>query len=165
MFAKLTNDRVELQKYFVSCLGDSIDSISDISCRPLEIDLKIPNLVKTRVYLFPATNPPGGRSKDEYKVNLTVPGQLSGEKGNFDWSDSRIVLLVTYVKEFDVFVFFNPFEHNNFACNSNLQMKLELFTKAAINGIAEYERKNGEVLIACKSSRLVECLDKRIRSF
>ena len=158
MHAKLTNERIELQHYFLDCLGEKVTYYSDIGLRPLEFDLNMPNNVRFRAYIFPATNPPGGRSKDEYKSTLDVPGQKAGQKGNFDWSDSRIVLLVSYVKEFDVFVLFDANSHNDFSFNKNIQMKVGLFAQAIANGIQRYKRTNGEIIFACSSENLVECI-------
>lgn len=162
--AKVGRERKELQDYFLDCLGENVLEHSETGFRPVEFDLQEGEIIsKYRLYIFPATNPPGGRSIDEYKFNLNVPGQTRGTKGNFDWSDGRIVLLSAYVKDLDLFVLFDPLKHENFAWNSNVQMKMDVFAAALVNSIATFKKKNGEVIFACKSSKLSECIMMRRR--
>lgn len=160
--ARVGYERKVLQDYFINCVEQNVTFHSETGLRPVELDIEEEGLItQYRLYIFPATNPPGGRSSDEYKFNLTVPGQAPGQKGNFDWSDERIVLLVAYVKEYDVFVFFDPFKHENFACNSNIQMKVEVFADAIAKGITESKKKNGEIIFACTSKNLLSCIHLR----
>lgn len=163
--ARVSQERKNLQDYFLLSLKENVLSHSETGLRPVEFELQEQDVIcKYRLYIFPATNPPGGRSLDEYKFNLNVPGQIRGQKGNFDWSDDYIVLLVAYVAEFDVFVLFDPLKHEDFAWNSNVQMKVEVFADAMAKGTAKYKKKNGEVIFACKSTKLLECISTRRRN-
>ena len=164
--ARVGQERKILQDYFIECISENVTFHSETGFRPVELDIENGDLIsKYRLYIFPATNPPGGRSLDEYKFNLNVPGQVRGTKGNFDWSEDRIVLLVAYVKDIDVFVFFDPHKHEDFAWNSNVQMKVEVFAEALGKGIGKYKKKNGETIYACKSGKVLECIEIRKNSW
>src|SRR5215831_10895638 len=86
----------ELHGVFLRALNGFVVSHSDSSVKPLEVDLKSPLPPRLRVYIYNATYPPGGRTMGEHKVQLIVPGQERGARGNFDGSNGRIPLLVGY---------------------------------------------------------------------
>lgn len=152
MFARLTRNRVELQKRMVSDLGDFAEILSSVEEWPLQIRIKAIGLVLA-VYLFPNTNPPGGRSYGEYKFNLKVPGQKQGQRSDFDYSLGE-PLLVSYAEDYDVYVIYQASKHCNFLWSSNIQSRVELLRQASIYGIAEATKKNGEILIGVTSTKL-----------
>src|SRR5438309_2343229 len=93
------NDRLsvaDLHQTFLDALKDLVSSHADIEEKPLEVDLKSPLPPKLRVYMYNATYPPGGRTMGEHKIQLIVPGQERGARGNFDISGGRVPLLVGY---------------------------------------------------------------------
>lgn len=154
----------ELNKYFIKCLGDAVVSHSDINKKPLCVKITIPEEKKLRVYLYNANNPPGGRPLGEYKIVLNV-GQNYGCRGNFDYSDGYIVLLIGYVELYDVFVFWDATKHKDFAFNKNLQVKAETVLTALANELSFQKRRtnNGkEIVIATKSENLKLAIRERI---
>jgi len=159
--AKVSKQRELLQRRFVEALGDVVVGHSDFSERPLSVDVTEPIRTKLVVYIFPATNPPGGRSSDEYKFNLAVPNQERGQKGNFDDSDG-IVILASYVEDLDVFVLYDPEKHKNFAYNANVQCKSALLYDALDHEVSFAKKDNGEVLMAAKSSNLLSAIKHRL---
>ena len=56
----------DLHDRFFDSLGkENILSYSNKSIRPLDIETSIEHFSNIRLYLFPLTNPPGGRVKEE----------------------------------------------------------------------------------------------------
>jgi len=169
---QLLSERVsqaELHRRFVSALGTRVKSHTDLDRKPLELDLIPPLPSRARVYLFNATRPPGGRPTGEHKVQLIMPGQRRGERGQFDHSDGRIVLLGGYAAEEDVFVLWDAGLYPNFAWSRNVQVKAETIIQAAAGRIACQDRRlrpsDGqpvtEVLVACPSPLLAEAIRQR----
>lgn len=168
----LLSERVsqaELHRRFISALGDRLEKHTDIERKPLEIDLMPPLPSRARVYLFNATRPPGGRPTGEHKVQLTLPGQKRGERSKFDHSDGRIVLLVGYAAEEDVFILWDAGLYPDFAWSRNVQVKAQTIIQATAGRIACQARRlrpsNGEalieVLVACPSPLLAEAIQQR----
>lgn len=97
-----------MHKRVVEALGpEKVRDHGPFNEKPFELDLQSPLPQRVRLYLFNATRPPGGRPLGEHKVQLILPGQSRGVRGNFDHSDGRIVLLAGYSAEEDVFVFWD----------------------------------------------------------
>jgi hypothetical protein len=145
-------------------IGRPIIDHSDTAIKPLVIETRKP-YGKFRIYIFNCGNPPGGRPLGEYKIVLNV-GQEYGQPGNFDYSEECFAIVAGYVKQFDVFVFWDSSKHKNFAYNKNLQVKAETILNALANPISLQIRKtkNGtdETILASRSEYLLEALNKRI---
>lgn len=161
----------ELHKRFVDALGsDKVLAHDALDEKPIVLDLKAPLPQHVRLYLFNATRPPGGRPLGEHKVQLIVPSQGRGERGNFDHSDGRIVLLAGYSAEEDVFVFWDAGLYSNFAWSRNVQVKVETIIQASAGKIATQERVlrprnepvTTEVLVAARADNLEEAILKRM---
>jgi hypothetical protein len=153
-----------LNEYFVRCLGDSVVRYSDISTRPLDIIASFPEKKRLRVYVFNATNPPGGRPAGEYKITLNLK-QQPGTRANFDYSGGFLALLVGYVEEYDVFVIWDASRHSNIPLNKNVQVKTETVLNALVEDLSFQERstKNGlEIVIAVRPKNLKLAIKKRI---
>ena len=163
MKAKVSSQRAEQHQKFVDALGESVVTHSEITQRPLELEINNPFPLKLRVYLFTASNPPGGRAPNEYKFNLNVPGQTG--RGNFDTSDSCFILLTAYVADedpdCDVWILWDATMHKNFAMNANVQTKSELIQAAKFDKVATLEKNNGEIVIAARSKYLVDAIKLR----
>ena len=169
---ELLTERVtqgELHRRFVSALAGRVQGTPSLDRKPLELDLTPPLPNRVRVYLFNATRPPGGRPTGEHKVQLIMPGQKRGERGRFDQSDGRIVLLAGYAAEEDVFVLWDAGLYSDFAWSRNVQVKAETLIEAAAGKIARQERRlrpaDGEpvteVLLACPAPLLAEAIRQR----
>lgn len=156
---KVSNERAKLQQQFLSNLGDVVIKASSNKERPLIVRINKPYELSLVIYLFPGTNPPGGRKNDEYKFNLNVPYQKPGEKGNFDSTDG-IPLLIAYVESYDVYVIFDCKYHKNFSCNANIQFKQSVLLEAYQNGIAFAKKGNGESIIAIKADNIILGISK-----
>lgn len=160
-------DQHRLHKAFVSALGDLVVGHSSLLDKPLEVDLKIPLPPRVRAYLYNATHPPGGRTTGEHKVQLIVPGQARGARADFDYSDGRIVLLVGYEPELDVFVLWDAGLYRNFSYSRNVQVKAETVYAAFAGKIETQLRRlwNGsdEIVIAGRSEKLKDALVLRMK--
>jgi hypothetical protein len=128
------------------------------------VEVRIPSVRKFRIYAHNCGNPPGGRPIDEYKIVLNV-GQQYGQKGNFDYSDGCIALVIGYVLDHDVFVLWDANKHKDFAFNKNLQVRAETILRALAYPISLQKRrtKNGiETIIATRQMYLIAAMNKRI---
>jgi len=166
---KLTQE--VMHKHFVDTLGrDKVESHGPFNEKPLILDLEPPLPLRVRVYLFNATRPPGGRPLGEHKVQLIVPGHSRGERGNFDHSGGRIVLLAGYSAEENVFVFWDAGLYTDFAWSRNVQVQANTIIRASAGKIATQERilrpRNTsiitEVLVAARADNLEAAILKRI---
>lgn len=157
----------KLNQLFVASLETSLISNSDISAIPLIVDLNVGYTLKLRVYLRNCTNPPGGRSVDEYKIQVILPNYAPRDRITFDYSDSRWPIIGGYAVLDDniddgVFVFWDTAKHESLAYSSNLQVKAEVLFEAYNNHYSIGTRNNGEKVIACRPKHLLEALEKRI---
>ena len=162
--------QTELHRRFLDALGGTVRSHGIVERKPLEADLAAPLPSRIRLYIFNATRPPGGRPLGEHKVQLIVPGQRRGARGNFDHSGSRIVLLAGYAAEENVYVLWDAGLYSDFAWSRNVQVKAETLIQANAGKIAKQERRlrpaDGqpvvETLLACPPARLPEALVRRV---
>jgi excisionase family DNA binding protein len=161
--------QVELHRRFVAALGDRVTRHAQLERKPLELDLHAPLPSRARIYLFNATRPPGGRPMGEHKVQLIMPGQRRGERGQFDQGDGRIVILAGYAAEEDVFILWDAGLYPDFAWSRNVQVRAETIIEAAAGRIARQERRMRpagggaatEVLLACPPALLAEAIRLR----
>jgi hypothetical protein len=155
----------ELHRHVVDALGASVLRHSDLSQKPLELDLRFPLPGKVRAYVYNATVPPGGRATGEHKIQLIVPGQARGERGNFDHSDGRMPVLIGYQNEMDVFVVWDAFLYEDFAYSRNVQVKAETIFEAFAGKIGKQARHLGnqqiEIVLAARPSQLAQLLIER----
>lgn len=171
--SKLTErvSQVDMHRRLIDALGKRVLANSPIDQKPLEIDLGPPIPVKARVYMYNATRPPGGRPLGEHKVQLIVPGQSRGERGSFDHGRGRIVLLIGYAAEEDIFILWDAGLYSNFAWSRNVQVKAETIIEATAGKLAAQFRQlrpgSGrpilETLIAAPSGKLSEAIDRRVQ--
>ncbi|NRF88430.1 helix-turn-helix domain-containing protein [Burkholderia gladioli] len=166
---RVTQD--ELHRRIVQALGSSgVRSHSPWDAKPFEMDLAPPLPQRVRVYMYNATRPPGGRPLGEHKVQLIVPGQRRGQRGSFDNGDGRIVLLVGYAAEEDVFVLWDAGLYTDFAWSRNVQVKAETIIQASAGKLATQERQlrppSGrpivETVLAVKPRSLAEAIVRRM---
>lgn len=168
---------MENQQRFLDALGGSVLTHSDIGEKPFELDCKPPLPTKIRAYIYKATaptggpHPTGGRPIGEFKSQIIAPGQDRGEKGNFDHSGGRIVFLVGYVPDLDVWVLWDANRYENFAWSRNVQVKAEGVHHAYFGQISFQIRKlrgalPGDETVICAPSRLLkEALVKRFSMY
>ena len=158
----------ELNEVFISYLGPAVQCVINPKGKPLELDVQLTShFAKLRVYLFNCTNPPGGRAPDEFKTQLTVPGQKRGERGQLFYGGDRIVLLGAYARlgtttEDHVFVFWDATCHNEFAYSSNIQVKTDILISALVKGVTIGRRTSGETIVACTPTHLKEGVETRL---
>ena len=160
-----------LQRRLVEALGPTtVRSHAAWGSKPFDIDLAAPLPQRARAYIYNATRPPGGRPLGEHKVQLIVPGQRRSERASFDNGDGRIVLLVGYAAEEDVFILWDAGLYSDFAWSRNVQVKTETIIAASAGKLATQERllrprdqrPSIETVLACKPRLLAEAIVKRM---
>ena len=163
--------QADLHLHFIAMLRQDVSVVSPLSAKPLELDLASPLPGRIRVYLFNTTRPPGGRPLGEHKTQLIVPGQRRGERGSLDHGDGRMVFLVGYAAEEDVFVLWDAGLYPDFAWSRNIQVKAETIIEASAGNLATQQRHlrpaDGtmvtETLLAAPGSMLVEAMQRRVQ--
>lgn len=161
----------ELHRRFVDALGAAhVRSHGAMDEKPFELDLAPPLPQRVRVYLYNATRPPGGRPLGEHKIQIIVPGQRRGQRASFDNGDGRIVLLVGYSAEENVFILWDAGLYTDFAWSRNVQVKPQTIIQASAGKLATQERllrpPNGtavsETVLAACARRLAEAIVRRM---
>jgi excisionase family DNA binding protein len=161
----------ELHRRLVQALGSKfVRSHGSFDSKPFELELAPPLPHRARVYMYNATRPPGGRPLGEHKVQLIVPGQRRGERASFDNGDGRIVLLIGYAAEEDVFVLWDAGLYSDFAWSRNVQVKAETIIQASAGKLATQERQlrpatgrpTVETVVAVKPRRLADAITRRM---
>lgn len=139
---------------------------SEISLKPIDIDLRKPLPGRIRLYLYNATHPPGGRTLGEHKIQLIVPGQKPKQTGSFDHKGNRIVLLAGYQCELEVFILWDSGLYPIFSYSRNVQVHPEVIYSAYAGNIGEQRRKirgkGEEIVITSNAFNLCEAICKRI---
>ena len=162
--------QAELHAALVKSLGSSVDSSGDLEEKPLNIILRPPFPRFVRAYVYNATRPPGGRTMGEHKIQLIVPGQPRGERGNFDDADGHFILLVGIEPHLGVTVFWDAGLYRDFSYSRNVQVKGETIYRALGSDIARQERAlrttSGtarEIVLAATEDRVCDALLLRMR--
>lgn len=159
-----------LHRRLVDALGPAVVHHAPWEAKPFELDLAAPLPQRARVYMYNATRPPGGRPLGEHKVQLIMPGQRRGDRGSFDNGGGRIVILVGYAAEEDVFVLWDAGLYSNFAWSRNVQVRAETIIAASAGKVATQERllrppdqrAAREIVLAVKPRLLAEAIVKRM---
>lgn len=154
-----------LNSLFVEGLGESVKYQSGVN--PLLVDLMPPFPLRIRAYLYNCTNPPGGRSPDEYKFQIILPGQQRNTRGTLDYSDGRTPVLAAYARIVDevrggVFVLWDPYKHKEFAYSANMQARADTIIRALYEPVASSTRANGEIILAARPEHLAQALRMRV---
>lgn len=155
----------ELNQAFVAALGDYVVHIADLHADVLTLELAPPLPERVRVYLFNATNPPGGRPTPEHKIELIAPGQHPGQRGNFDFSEGRSVLLAGKVEDQEIFVLWDASLYRDFAFSSNVQVRTATIQEVqAAHAITTQSRRlhhGDETVIVAPSALLADAITMR----
>lgn len=120
----------------------------------------MPGLWTFRIYLWTLTedrSQGGARPPGEFKIQLIVGNQSSGERGSLDLSDHPTFLL-GYSPDFGVFVGWEARLYTSFAYSTNVQVREDLLVHALDEGwaVAPPRRSQGreEVRVAFTSAHL-----------
>lgn len=156
----------ELHSLFLTDVGDIAENVESINRKPLRAHLKYPFNRDIKAYVFNCTGPPGGRTVDEWKVQLIIDNQKRGQCGRFDDSDGTTVLIIGYAQilndtEDGVWVLFELDKHREFAYSANIQIYLRQMMKALETGVYVHKKHNNEIVVIAKRECLVEGLKKR----
>jgi hypothetical protein len=131
----------------------------------LTLEAAAPLPPRLRVYLFNATNPPGGRVTAEHKIQLRVPGQARDQRGNFDFSDERNVIMAGYSDDDDVFVLWDSSLHHDFTWSKNVQVKTATVDEARAGpSVATQQRRvrlGDEIVLAARPQFLAIAIQQR----
>ena len=150
---------------FYRALSDIVTSYSNLERKPLTLELKPPYPEKIRVYLYKngASKRHISEKSKEYKTVLRLPSQKYGEVGKLDFSDVTLVILGGYCPDKNVFVFWDSWQHMEFAFNTNLQAREQSLDDAEVLGMATYSRKlsnDSEEVIVARPDYLKKALSK-----
>ena len=162
----MSNITRALTDAFVEALQGAVLWHSDLNEKPLLIDLHRPLPHRLRVYLFSLVAGGKTRRAHEYKAVLRVPGQKVGDYGSFNSSDERIVVVIAYDSDLDVFVLWDSSLHPRFKNGGNIQVRDVTVFGAASCGLSHQIRRLSfgatELVIACQSWTLKRGLSERV---
>jgi hypothetical protein len=156
----------QLNELFVADLGEAYCIKSEIEKKPLLISPVANPEITYKVYIYNCTNPPGGRTLDEYKIQLILPDQGRGNRGYFDETDGTIILIVGFAIydacENGVWVIWETDFHREFAYSANLQVKMENLLDTITKNVF-YTKKpgNGEIIVVSDRMHLCDAIDLR----
>ncbi len=143
-----------------------IPSPGELDRKPLNLVLERPLPVRSRWYVYTATDPLGERSVGDFKVQLIVPGFGPGSRGFFDFADTDAVFLAGYVPAFDVFVLWDAGLHDDFPYSKNVQVHASTVHDAALHRQAHQLRiirgHGREIIVACQAKHLVPGIQTRL---
>lgn len=125
------------------------------------------NLGYLAFYAFTLTSPPGGRPTGEYKIQLMVPGQKRGERGQLFLVEGAFNIIAGWSQDENVFSLWDAYAHESFAYSQNLQVKGNCIWLASTNGVSTCERKlrggrGIETVVVCRAERFLEGIRTRI---
>lgn len=157
----------ELHRLFLQDISDFAVDIEDTGRKPLKFRLTSQFNRDVKAYIFNCTAPPGGRSIDEFKVQLILDNQKRGQRGKFDDSDGRTILIVGYAcpffdKDAGIWVLFELDKHREFAYSANIQIYLRQILKALEEDVFVHQKHNKEIVVLSQRQHLVDALQKRL---
>lgn len=156
----------QLHKLFLEDVGDYAQCVEDSGRKPLCLRLDYPYNRDLKAYIFNCTAPPGGRSIDEFKVQMILDGQKRGSRGKFDTSDGKTSLIVGYANPFfdqssGLWVLFELDKHMEFAYSANIQVYLRQLLHALEEDVYVCKKHNKETLVISQRKYLLPALQKR----
>lgn len=166
MARRLTTE--QLHRKLLDSLGSNVESHSDVTEKPLMIQLAPPYNWKLKIYLYNCTNPPGARQAGECKSQIILPGQKRGERGSFSIEPGIITLLMGFARptwegEEGVYVIWELKKHMEFAYSANVQVSLAMLLQTYSEPVyATKKRGNGEWIVVSRPNKLIEAIKKRI---
>lgn len=156
----------ELNGLFIADLSGAYCIQSDPAKKPLLISHAATPDTIYKVYIYNCTNPPGGRTLDEYKIQLILPNQGRGNKGYLDESDGTVILIVGFAI-YDavtngVWVIWETDRHREFAYSANLQVKMGSLLDTITNPVFYTQKPgNGETIVVADRDHLCDAITMR----
>lgn len=158
----------DLHMTFLQALEPYVKWHSDVSEKPLYVELAPPYCMTIKVFLFNCTNPPGARQAGECKSQIILPGQKRGERGHFEIESGVVTLLagfasITESVEDGVFVIWELKKHMEFAYSANVQVSLNTLLRAYSEEMFSMKKRgNKEWIVVARPHRLAEAIQERV---
>lgn len=157
----------ELHERFIEDLKPYIERIIDNGKKPITITLGSPFCSTIKAYVFNCTCPPGGRTIDEYKVQLILDGQKRGERGHFEDDVEAYTLIVGYADPLDdpddgVWILFETEKHRDFAYSANIQIYLRQILQTLSDEVVVHVKHNKETCVLSRRPFLGKALQERL---
>lgn len=155
-----------LQRKLRAALPPGTVFVDEATTRPA--DVAIPAIGETRIYLWTVTTVESDdRDPDEYKIQLILPGQQRGDRGQLELADKPTFLL-GYSPDFGVFVGWEARLHEEFAYSAPVYVREPLLEQARRVGWAiappRRVREGLEVRVAFSPANLVHYLRLSIQA-
>lgn len=164
MSARISQSK--LHEMFLNDVAPYAKDVFDSGKKPLLLEFKPPYCTEVKAYIFNCTCPPGARTIDEYKIQLIIDGQKRGERGRFDDSDGRNILIIGYADPLDdpddgIWVLFEAAQHMEFAYSANIQIYLRQLLQAYGERVFIHQKHNKEIVVMSRRKYLKDALAKR----
>lgn len=153
------------KKILEALAADQISEQGDMDAVPFM--LKIDGMGTVAFYAFTLTSPPGGRPTGEYKIQLMLPKQPRGQRGQISPPPGTFGIVVGYAPNEAVFTLWDAYAHQSFAYSQNLQVPGEAVWLTQVSGIHTCERhlrggRGVETVVVCRADHLLEGIEARL---
>ena len=156
----------QLYERLLASLNVTDHAALDLDSKPLSLPAQDASLSPLRIYVFNCTTHPSERRAGDYRIQLRLPGQRRGTRGELVVDGEALTLLIGYSAELDVFVLWDANAHQTFPYSKGVQVGVRTIHEAAITGIAEQRRSvrsrgYNEVVVAARADRLAAGIELR----
>ena len=154
----------KLNKIFCDSIEVPITEVIDYSSFPLKFEFQNLKPSKCILYIWQITDPPGGRTVDENKIQIIIPGQRRDKRANFAHEKDYLTLLVGYRVDIEIFCLWDAYLYENIPFSRNVQVKEKTLFDAINGGIQKQNRRlwvGPEIVLASNKSQLKEAIGIR----
>ncbi len=157
--------KAELHAKILAAVDKEIIEHSSVDEVPFNI--KLVTLGHVAFYSFTLMSSKRGHSKDEYKVQLFLPGQRRRERRQIQLASEAFTIISGYLREENIFVFWDAYAHESFSYLQSLQVKNNCVWLAQIYGISTCKRrlrggKSLETVVTCRADYFIEGIRARM---
>ena len=98
------------------------------------------------------------------KIQVILPGQQRGERGQLDYSDGRLPIIGALVRDGDdvSFAFWDADKHSDFAYSGNMQVKADVIVESLCTKVSETVRNNNERIVCARPQYLYDAIIRRM---
>lgn len=144
------------------------EAIGHGSVNDVPFSINLATLGSINFYAFTIVSSHREQPEDHCKVQLFVPGQRKGERGQLSLADEAFTIISGYQPDEDVFVFWDAYAHLSFSYLQSLRVKKNYVWLAQIYGTGTCkhrlrEGKGMEIVVACRADHFMEGVRARMK--
>ncbi|HZR00548.1 MAG TPA: hypothetical protein VFC93_17245 [Chloroflexota bacterium] len=166
--------KAALHQKILVALGDLVRTHDDLDKIPFVVRLTSDVGLSVFAFTLTPSKSATGRPTGEHKAQLIVPGQKrgAGEKGRLLVAPYSAPVIAAWSPQYDVFVLWDGYAHEEFAYSKNMQVKDTALSEAQTRGVYEVQRnlpalggvrRGLETVVVCTPSQLKDGIQRRIQ--